>query len=79
MGNASTAVRIDGQLVARARLRKGMTLREVEARCKELGSPISFTSLSRIECGKSQPTARCVPVLAEALGVEVDALFAEAA
>ena len=79
MPNISTAVTISGQVIVRARMRKGMTLRDLSGACKELGSPIDYSFLSRIERGLSQPTPRCLPVLAQALGLEVDDLFADAA
>ena len=75
MPNNSTAITISGQVILRGRLRKGMTLRDLSARCGELGAPIDYSFLSRIERGLSQPTPRVLPALAEALGIEVDDLF----
>ena len=76
MSNTSTAVTISGQAVVRARLRKGMTLRQLADACEELGSPIDYSFLSRIERGLSQPRPRVLPVLAQALDLTVDDLFA---
>ena len=77
MPNNSTAITVSGRVLLRGRLRKGLTLRDLSARCAELGSPINYSFLSRIERGISQPSARVLPVLAEALGLEVDDLLAE--
>ena len=78
MPNNSTAITISGQVILRGRLRKGMTLRDLSARCRSLGAPIDYSFLSRIERGLSQPTPRVLPALAEALGIEVDDLFTSA-
>lgn len=67
---------IDGHIVLRERLRQGLTLRELAERCAANGYPIAFSQLSRIERGLSQPSARILPVLAKALGIEVDDMFA---
>ena len=78
MPNNSTAITISGQVILRGRLRKGMTLRDLSARCGELGAPIDYSFLSRIERGLSQPTPRVLPALAAALGLSVDDLFTTA-
>ena len=75
MPKNNTADTISGQVILRGRRRKGMTLRDLSARCGELGAPIDYSFLSRIERGLSQPTPRVLPALAAALGIEVDDLF----
>ena len=72
MANTSTVVTISGRAVAEARLRKGMTLRDLAGACG-----LDYSFLSRVERGLGQPGARQLPALAAALGLEVDQLFAK--
>jgi transcriptional regulator with XRE-family HTH domain len=62
--------RADGPALKRIRERAHLTLHELEEK-----SGVSFTTISRIENGKSKsPQFRTLRSLADALGVSVDAL-----
>jgi transcriptional regulator with XRE-family HTH domain len=63
----------------RARLRKGWTLRDVESRCAELGTPVDNGNVSKYERGEVQPVPRTLLVIAQALDVDVDSLLLPAA
>jgi len=77
MANNSPAATVNGKVILRGRLRKGMTLRDLDSRCRELGRPVHYSFLSRIERGLGQPSPHLLPVLAAAIGLEVDDLFTE--
>ena len=68
---------IDGAALRRARLRSGMTQRELARRCLELGVKVDN---SRHQQGRTQQRGhrrRKPPTLAKALEVEVDELLAK--
>lgn len=65
-------VLIDAEKLKRARLRKGWTLRDLSARCKELGTPVDFGSIARWERGANGPNPDVLPVVALALDGNVD-------
>lgn len=68
--------RVNGIAIRRARLGKGMTLRDVEAECDRLGCKIDASNLARAERGKPGGIgARKVPVLAAVLGLTMDELI----
>ena len=60
-------------------MRQGWSLRALSDRTAEVGEKIDFTVLARYERGEQHPQPRKLPVLAKALYVEVDDLFADAA
>lgn len=65
-----------GDLVRRARLRKGLTQQQVVDRCIELGLSFNDSSLSKIERNDLGCSARVLPVLAKVLDLTVDDLLA---
>jgi transcriptional regulator with XRE-family HTH domain len=65
----------NGTVALQARLRKGWTQRQVQARTKELGREVDDSNLSKYERGDACPSAPFLAVLAEAYGLEVDALI----
>jgi len=67
--------RFRSETLLMARLRLGLTQRQVSVRCEELGHYIDFGNLSRYERGKFVPSPKALPVLAKALGLTVDELF----
>ena len=68
--NETETVAFSGARLKRLRLRKGWTLRDLERETK-----IGFAVLARYERGDQAPQPRKLPVLAEALGAEVDDLL----
>lgn len=66
---------VDGTAVRRSRLRLGLTMRELSARCNELGVQVDYSNINRVELYGWGIGARKLPVLAKALGVEVDDLL----
>ena len=64
----------NGTAALQARLRKGMTQRQVQALTKELGLEINDSNLSKYERGDARPAPPTLAVIAQALGLEVDAL-----
>ena len=61
----SQGVKIHNELLWRARIRKGWSLRKVEARCKEINEEtgneevkVDFSNLSRYERGTIRPVPR---------------------
>lgn len=70
-------VAIKGGELRRARLRKGWSLRDVAAATKQLGAEVDFGNVSRYERGSVKPHPRTLKMLADALGITVDALLAD--
>lgn len=67
---------LNGIAIRRARLSKGMTLRDVSAECDRRGCKIDASNLSRAEQGLPGGIgARKVPVLAAVLGLTMDELI----
>ena len=67
---------LNGIAIRRARLSKGMTLRDVSAECDRRGCKIDASNLSRAEQGLPGGIgARKVPVLAAVLGLTMDDLI----
>lgn len=67
---------LNGIVIRRARIGKGMTLRDVAAECDRRGCKIDASNLARAEQGKPGGIgARKVPVLAEVLGLTMDDLI----
>jgi transcriptional regulator with XRE-family HTH domain len=66
----SEDVTFSGAKLKRLRLRHGWSLRDLSARTQ-----IDFTVLARYERGDQSPQPRKLPVLAKALGAEVDDLL----
>lgn len=61
-----------------SRLAKGMTLRDLAAKCTAAGAPVHFTQLGRIERGLNAPRPQLRAVLAKELDLDVDAFEREA-
>lgn len=55
------------------RLAKGMTLRDLAAKCTAAGAPVHFTQLGRIERGLNSPRPQLRSVLAQILDLDVEA------
>ncbi|MFD5468850.1 helix-turn-helix transcriptional regulator [Streptomyces sp. NPDC127105] len=55
------------------RLRRGMTLQDLAEKCAADGAPVSESALSRIERGKQVPRPKLRFVLAELVGLDIDA------
>lgn len=53
------------------RLRRGWTLQQIEEMCRDEGTPITYTQLSRIERGKATPRPALRAVLARLLDLDV--------
>lgn len=60
------------------RLEKGMTLRDLAARCAADGAPVHFTQLGRIERGLNSPRPQLRAVLAKVLELGVEEFEREA-
>ncbi len=74
----SSAPPLNGKLIQKARLRMRLTQAELGRKCAEHGHELDQAYISRIENGQIRwPTLKCLPVIAEVLGVEVDDLFEE--
>jgi transcriptional regulator with XRE-family HTH domain len=68
---------INGDVLLRARMRKGLTLRDVAQQCRDLGQDVDFSTLARWEMGGVQVRVpRVLPVLGQVLGLSVDDMFA---
>ena len=70
---------IDGDALRRARLRSGMTQRELSRRCSELSNDtikVDNSNINKAERSSEGIGARKLPTLALALEVEVDELLA---
>ncbi len=64
--------------VREARLRLGLTIRELSLLCADEGTPISESQLSKIERGLFQPWPANRAVLAKVLGLDITLTKAEA-
>lgn len=56
--------------VREARLRQGLSLRELARRCAEEGVPASYNNLARIERGEGVPYPKLRAALARVLGLD---------
>lgn len=56
--------------IRKARIRLGLTLAQVSAKCGELGVPVSDGQISRIERGKYAGRPETRVVLAKVLGLD---------
>lgn len=70
---------MNGTALKRARLARGMKLRDVSAECERRGSPISHSWLSLVERGKGEIEAGKIPVLLEVLDLDIKELIPDAA
>ena len=67
---------VSGIAIRRARLAKGMTLRDVSAECARRKCPIDPSNLARAENNtRGQLGARKIPVLLEVLGLRIEDLI----
>lgn len=65
----------DGGKLREIRERAGLTTRDLAARCKGNGHAVSQNHIWRLETGRSTTTPPVLKVLADTLGVEIDALL----
>jgi len=70
---------IDGAALRRARLRSGMTQRELARRCLELGCKVDNSNINKAERSSEGIGVRKLPTLAKALDTTVDELLAKEA
>lgn len=56
--------------MAEARLRAGLSFRQLAERCAQAGRPVDHSTLVRIESGQSKPWPEVQKVIAEALGLD---------
>lgn len=75
----STGVALKTEVLRAARIRKGLSPRDIQDRCEELGTPVSYTTYQRCEQGTTRPYPRTLRAIALALEVDVDELIASAA
>ena len=67
---------VNGIAIRRARLAKGMTLRDVSAECARLKCPIDASNLARAENNlRGFIGPRKIPVLMEVLGLTIEDLI----
>ena len=67
---------VNGIALRRARLAKGMTLRDVSGACEQLGCPIDASNLARAENNlRGQIGARKIPVLLKVLDLRIEELI----
>ena len=67
---------VNGLAIRRARLAKGMTLRDVSAACKLRDCPIDASNLARAENNlRGAIGPRKIPVLMEVLGLRIEDLI----
>lgn len=67
---------MNGLAIRRARLAKGMTLRDVSAACKLRDCPIDASNLARAENNlRGAIGPRKIPVLMEVLGLRIEDLI----
>jgi transcriptional regulator with XRE-family HTH domain len=78
MPTARTKI-INGKALRQARLRSGMTLRDLSQRCDSLGCKVDASNIHKAELRDEGIGVRKLPTLARALGVEVDKLLKAAA
>ena len=69
---------ISGKALRRARLRNGWTQRQLAEECLRHGTPVSHGNIARAELGQPGGLGpRKLPVIAKALGVDIDELLPE--
>lgn len=67
---------MSGIAIRRARLAKGMTLRDVAAECRNRGCLVDASNLARAENNiRGKIGARKIPVLMEVLGLSIEDLI----
>jgi transcriptional regulator with XRE-family HTH domain len=64
-----------GELMRRARLRKGWTLRQAAQACADLGTPVDFGNIARYERDEKRPGPGALLVLSRALNFSIDAVL----
>lgn len=68
---------VNGKVIQAARIRKGMTLEDVQRECAERGTPV--WNLSRMENGTLRwPHPKVIAVVAEVLDLDPDEMQAAA-
>ena len=76
----SSAPPVSKDFIRERRLRMCLTQAELARECSERGYEMDQAYVSRLEGGQIRwPALKRLPILADALGVEVDDLFADAA
>ncbi len=65
----------DGTKLRDIRERAGLTRSDLATQCEANGRGVSSNHLYRLETNNSKPTAPLLKVLADTLGVEIDALL----
>lgn len=65
----------NGTAAFKARLLKGMTQRQLQARTKELGLEVDDSNISKYERGDARPAPPTLAVIAQALDLDVDKLI----
>ena len=66
---------LNGTAIRRARIRKGMSLRDVAKACALRECPVDASNLARAERGRPGGIGpRKIPILAEVLGLSIDEL-----
>ena len=69
---------VNGELIRAARIRKGMTLEEVQQECARRGVPV--WNLSRMENGDLKwPHPRVIAIVADVLELDPDKMLGKAA
>jgi transcriptional regulator with XRE-family HTH domain len=71
----SLGLPFDGGKLREIRERAGLTRRALAARCEGNGHAVSQNHIWRLETNYSRPTPPLLKVLADTLGVELDALL----
>jgi transcriptional regulator with XRE-family HTH domain len=74
-GRRPRPYRFNGDVAIQARLRKGWTQRDVQARTKAAGLEVDDSNLSKYERGDACPSPPFLAILAEVLEVPVDDLI----
>lgn len=72
---APNGLKILGEKLRRARLRKGWTLRDVTAHTAGLGRQVDYGNISAYERGLQRPNPGTLLVLARALDLDMDDLL----
>jgi len=70
-------LKVSGRAIKAARLRRGLTLRQLSALCAEAedGRPVTAGQISRYERGRIRPAPASLLALAQALDVQTDDLL----
>jgi hypothetical protein len=75
-GRKGQVPHLNGLVIRRARLGKGMTLRDVSAECDRRGVKVDASNLARAEQGRPGGLGpHKLPILAEVLGLSMDELI----